>query len=138
MGEYELAAFAALREIEIRVRELAGSPESPKGVPLIGVPLMTEPFREDGVLSDPSLDAGEHKARMFLFAGAIGLFKNPPSHRPVQYDDPTEAAEVVLFADLLMRILDRVSPAPPVTPAGGALAAVVVPREGRVVRRSEG
>jgi len=45
---------------------------------------------------------------MALFRGAIGTFKNPSSHRAVNYDDPVLAAEVVLLADLLMRLLDRV------------------------------
>ncbi|MGP3970107.1 TIGR02391 family protein [Streptomyces sp. 6N223] len=40
--------------------------------------------------------------------GAFGTFKNPASHRRVDYADPTEAAEVVLLADLLMRLLDKV------------------------------
>jgi hypothetical protein len=44
---------------------------------------------------------------MNLFAGAIGTFKNPLSHRQVNYDDPTEASEVVLLADLLLTLLDR-------------------------------
>jgi hypothetical protein len=39
-------------------------------------------------------------------AGAIGVFTN---HREVQYEDPTYASEVVLFADLLLRMLDRVA-----------------------------
>jgi hypothetical protein len=38
---------------------------------------------------------------------AIGTFKNPPSHRQVDYDDSTEASEVIMLADLLMRILGR-------------------------------
>ncbi len=33
---------------------------------------------------------------MELYKGALGLFKNPSSHREVDYSDGTEAAEVVL------------------------------------------
>jgi hypothetical protein len=46
---------------------------------------------------------------MALFWRALGAFKNPSSHREVEFDDPTEASEVVLFADLLLRILDQVA-----------------------------
>lgn len=102
LGEYELAAFAAMREVEIRVRELSGADSS-----LVGVKLMRKSFGEGGALADPNLDAGERVGTMELFAGAIGTFKNPPSHRQVDYADPTEASEVVLLADLLMRLLDR-------------------------------
>jgi uncharacterized protein (TIGR02391 family) len=102
LGEYELAAFAAMREVEIRVRELAKADAS-----LLGVKLMRKAFGENGPLADPSLDSGERVGVMELFAGAIGTFKNPPSHRQVDYADPTEASEVVLLADLLMRVLDR-------------------------------
>ena len=103
LGQYELAAFAAMREIEIRVRELSGAESS-----LLGVKLMRESFKEGGKLADPKLDPGERVGIMELFAGAIGTFKNPPSHRQVNYAEPTEASEVVLLADLLMRLLDRV------------------------------
>lgn len=103
MGEYELAAFAAMREVEIRVRELAKAENS-----VIGVKLMRGAFKPgEGPLADPKLDAGEQVGIMELFAGAIGTFKNPPSHRQVDYDNPTEASEIVMLADLLMRILDR-------------------------------
>jgi uncharacterized protein (TIGR02391 family) len=103
LGEYELAAFAAMREVEIRVRELSGADSS-----LLGVKLMRKSFADGGKLADSELDPGERIGIMELFAGAIGTFKNPPSHRQVDYADPTEASEVVLLADLLMRLLDRV------------------------------
>jgi hypothetical protein len=44
---------------------------------------------------------------MALYNGLIGALKNPSSHRQVDYEDPVEAAEVILFADLLLRMLDR-------------------------------
>ena len=103
LGEYELAAFAAMREVEIRVRELSGADSS-----LLGVKLMRNSFGEGGKLADLELDPGERVGIMELFAGAIGTFKNPSSHRQVDYADPTEASEVVLLADLLMRLLDRI------------------------------
>jgi uncharacterized protein (TIGR02391 family) len=56
---------------------------------------------------DQEAEPGEREAMSALFAGAIGMFKNPTSHREVDFDDPTEAAEIVLVADLLMRILDQ-------------------------------
>lgn len=104
LGQYELAAFAAMREVEIRVREISGADSS-----LIGVKLMRKSFGDGGNLADPELDPGERVGIMELFSGAIGTFKNPPSHRQVDYADPTEASEVVLLADLLMRLLDRIA-----------------------------
>ncbi len=53
---------------------------------------MTFAFKDGGPLSDTSLDPGERVAMMGLFQGAIGVFKNPPSHRPVEYSDPADAA----------------------------------------------
>jgi uncharacterized protein (TIGR02391 family) len=103
LGEYEAAALLGMREVEIRVRDLAGA-----GNPALGVALMKEAFKKGGPLADPALDAGEQQATMALFWGAIGVFKNPSSHRQVDYEDPTLASETILFADLLHRMLDRV------------------------------
>jgi uncharacterized protein (TIGR02391 family) len=104
LGDYETAAFKAMKEVEVRVRELAGLPNE-----LIGVTLMRQAFNPtSGPLTDPTHEGGERQARSDLFAGAIGSFKNPTSHRTVTYSDPTEASEVIMLADLLMRILDSV------------------------------
>ncbi|GAB2582961.1 TIGR02391 family protein [Microlunatus antarcticus] len=104
MGEQELAAFAALREVEIRVRALSNFPDD-----LVGVSLMAAAFKpKTGPLAEPQAEGGEQEATMALFRGAIGTFKNPSSHRAVDYADPVLAAEVIFLADLLMRLLDRV------------------------------
>jgi uncharacterized protein (TIGR02391 family) len=93
-----------MKEVEVRVRELAAASQS-----VLGVKLMQHAFApENGVLTDAQADPGEKVAMMDLYKGAIGLFKNPTSHRPVNYDDPTLASEVILFADLLLRLLDQV------------------------------
>lgn len=102
LGEYEAAALLAMRQVEIRVRELAGASDAD-----IGVTLMKESFKKGGALADANLEAGEQQATMALFWGAIGVFKNPSSHRQVDFEDPTLASEVVLLADLLLRMLDR-------------------------------
>jgi len=110
IGEFEPAALMAMREVEIRVRELSNASQSD-----IGVRLMKMAFRRDGPLADPVLDPGEQEATMALFWGAIGGFKNPSSHRQVEFDDPTAAIEIVLFADLLLRLLDRIESRSPAT-----------------------
>jgi uncharacterized protein (TIGR02391 family) len=105
LGETELAVFAGLKDVEERVRAMGGFSDS-----LVGVRLMRGAFSptKPGPLADVEADPGERLATMELFAGAIGLFKNPSSHRSVDYAAPTTAADIVLLADLLHRILDEV------------------------------
>jgi len=103
LGEYDSAVLVAMRTVEERVRELAGATNSD-----LGVKLMQRAFGKDGSLRDKEMDSGEAEAQMALFWGAIGVFKNPASHRRVDYESATEASEVVLLADLLLRMLDRV------------------------------
>ena len=108
IGEYEAATFLALRAVEVRVRELAHMPESVVG----SSRLMHRAFAHEegrlGPLADPTQDASERAGTMALFWGAMGLYKNPVSHRQVEYADPTVASEIVLLADVLLRILDGV------------------------------
>ncbi len=107
LGEYELAGLLAMKMVEVRVRDLGGY-----GDDLIGIKLMRTAFSHEearlGKLADPAQEVAEREATAHLFSAAIGLFKNPVSHRQVRFDDPTVAAEIVLFADLLHRILDDV------------------------------
>jgi hypothetical protein len=76
----------------------------------IGCALMRDAFApKNGVLSDAQAVPGEQTALMELFTGAIGYFKNPGSHREVE---PTaiEAAESIMLASRLLRIVDDRSP----------------------------
>lgn len=101
-GEFEIAAFQAMRAVEVAVRSAAGY-----GNEKYGVPMMREAFSPGkGPLADTSADSGEQVARMELFAGAIGSYKNPPSHREIDLSDPVEALEIILFANHLLRIVD--------------------------------
>ncbi|MET7295333.1 TIGR02391 family protein [Streptomyces griseoloalbus] len=112
-GDFETAAFAAMKEVEVQVRTRAGLGSGPDEV---GVKLMVKAFKQGGPLFRAELEGGESQAQMNLFAGAIGLFKNPSSHRRVDFKDPTEAAEIVLLADLLLRLLDKIEDPQPSTP----------------------
>ncbi|MET9445465.1 TIGR02391 family protein [Streptomyces sp. NPDC006610] len=102
LGDYETACFAAMKTVEVEVRAASGLDAS-----LLGVPLMRQAWKAGGPLADEGAHAGEVVALMELFAGAIGAFKNPASHRTVHFDDPVEAAEVIQLADLLLRLLRR-------------------------------
>lgn len=105
IGEYEAAVFVAFKELEVRVRQAGGFPDKVVGDDLMR--LAFTPNGDGGPLLDRGLHPGEQRAIMDLYAGAMGAFKNPASHRPVDYGEPEVAAEAVLLADLLHRLLDR-------------------------------
>lgn len=105
-ADYDSAIFEAFKEVEIRVRNLSGLTKDD-----IGVPLMRKAFKPgEGPLIDQEQTGGEQQGVMDLFAGAIGSFKNPSSHRDVDLADPVETVELIGFADLLLRIADRRNP----------------------------
>jgi uncharacterized protein (TIGR02391 family) len=101
-GKYDTAVFEAMKAVEVSVRDAAGLTAKD-----IGTGLMRKAFDpEVGPLTDMSTEKAEREARSHLFTGAIGSYKNPHSHRNVALDDSDEAAEIILLANHLLRIVD--------------------------------
>ena len=105
-SDYDSAVFEAFKEVEIRVRRLSSLSKDD-----IGVNLMRKAFKpSQGPLIDHEQTKGEQQGIMDLFAGAIGSFKNPSSHRDVDLTDPVETVELIMLADSLIRIAERRKP----------------------------
>jgi uncharacterized protein (TIGR02391 family) len=100
-GDYNTAVFKAFHDIEVEVRAAAGLASSD-----IGIPLMRKAFGDGGPLEDPQAERGEQQSMREFFSGAIGVFKNPQSHRHVALTEPEEAFEMLMVATHLRRIID--------------------------------
>jgi uncharacterized protein (TIGR02391 family) len=101
-GDLADAVFVAFRAVEEAVRKAGGYSDTE-----IGVDLMRKAFNPaGGPLTDMQQEKGEREALAHMFAGAIGSYKNPHSHRTVSVTDPREAQEMVMLASHLLRIVE--------------------------------
>jgi uncharacterized protein (TIGR02391 family) len=100
-AEYDTAVFQALREVEVAVRNASGFLPTD-----MGPALMRKAFDPKiGPLRDDSTIEMEKIAIAEMFAGLIGAYKTPRSHRHVVLD-AIEAAEITIFASHLLKIVE--------------------------------
>lgn len=103
-GDYEIAIFKAFRFVEERVRETAHLDAKD-----IGTELMNKAFNPSAgklIITTCAVTA-EQEGVQSLFRGAISEFKNPSSHRTVNYDDRQVTIQTIAFAELLIGILSK-------------------------------
>jgi uncharacterized protein (TIGR02391 family) len=101
---YDTAVFGAFKEVEVAVRHAARL-----GSQWIGEALMREAFKpKKGRLTDKKLLVSEQKGLADLFSGAIECYKNPGSHRLVEFKDPKEVVGLLMLSSHLLNIVDDV------------------------------
>jgi uncharacterized protein (TIGR02391 family) len=100
-GDYDVAVFQGFKEVEIAVREAGEYAETDYGTALMGKAFNIK----TGKLTNLHQPEAERRAVLALFSGAIGYYKNPFSHRDVDVT-AEEAAEMIIFASHLLRIID--------------------------------
>lgn len=102
-GDYDTAIFRSFKEVEMRVRKKASL-----SVEDYGIDLMKKAFGPPGPLANTQVPKSEQERTRDLYVGAIGVFKNPSSHREVSFINPKEVIDIICFANQLLRMVDRI------------------------------
>jgi uncharacterized protein (TIGR02391 family) len=103
VGDYDTAIFEAFKSIEVAVRTKGGFASTD-----FGAALMKKAFDpQTGPLRDQVASPGRRKARCELFTGAFGEIRNPKGHNDPTITDALVAAEELMLAGVLRRIVDN-------------------------------
>ena len=102
MGELAAAVQIAMKDGEVSLRAASGRPAGVPGKALPSRDLKAcGPHRVAGEMPD------ESDGLMCLPMGAAAALRNPNRRPTIEYTDPTEAADIIHLADLLLRVIQR-------------------------------
>jgi len=103
-GDFESVILKSFKLLEEKVRKKANLSSSD-----YGVQLMDKAFqKERGILRHPDIKyEGEREGLHFIMRGVISLFRNPPSHRSVEWEDPNKIMRIIDFTNFLLDIVNE-------------------------------
>ena len=105
-GAYDTAVFQAFKEVEVAVSDAVEYTTED-----CDVELMEEAFDpKTGKLTEPTQTEGEKQGTLALFKGAMSVYKDPTCHQNVNFS-AERAAEAIIFASHLFKIVDSSTPA---------------------------
>jgi len=104
-GRMEDAARRAFVEVEARIARLVRSTTGRDD--LYTRNLVDHAFAEGGPLA-AAIPARQRESFRMLLSGALGMFRNPVAHQASVFPDDAYGLEVVLVADLALRLLDPI------------------------------
>jgi hypothetical protein len=99
---YEDAVTSAFRILEVRMRDRIKA-----GAQSFGTDLVKEAFHPDSGKLVFGATRGEREGVYQTYTSAFMMQRNPPSHRYVKDFAGPEIVEVVMFVDLLLKILAK-------------------------------
>jgi uncharacterized protein (TIGR02391 family) len=109
-GELTDAVQKAMKHVEIEIRRVGGFGDADLGKAMVGTafaPGDDQGTRAPGPLTDMELPVGERHGILALFQGAIATYRNPSAHREMDFQHAAEAAEIIMFANSLARMVTR-------------------------------
>ncbi|SDM19349.1 TIGR02391 family protein [Catalinimonas alkaloidigena] len=88
--------------LEERLREIGGISDST----LVGRDLVNKVFGQHGTLANKIPHSSEQVGHRDLYAGIVGVFRNPSAHRFIDFS-PEEGGAILVFMNLLLKKLEQ-------------------------------
>lgn len=105
-GALDSAVRDAFRRVEVRLRSASGLGDGLDPKDLVHAAFRVSP-QPGPMVKGRTRRRSEIEGERDLLVGAMQRFRNPGTHNDIGLDDPAEAVELILLANLLLRIVAR-------------------------------